>query len=115
MTRTKESERERIRRYREHNPEKLQEQTRRSNRVRRFVKFGVSEADYARKLAAQGGQCLICSSLPHPHRKLCIDHDHATNKIRALLCVRCNTGLGLFMDDPDLLLAAVSYLSFYTD
>ncbi len=57
-------------------------------------------------LAAQGGLCALCLAAPAAH----VDHDHATDAVRELLCFNCNGGLGQFRDDPTVLLAAVTYL-----
>lgn len=59
-------------------------------------------------LAAQNNRCGICEKIfsGPPY----VDHDHATGKVRALLCNRCNLGIGHFYDDPALLQRAISYL-----
>ncbi len=56
----------------------------------------------------QGGACAICRR--RPARRLCIDHCHATRKVRGLLCDNCNIALGLLDDDPDRLRAALAYV-----
>ena len=43
-------------------------------------------------------------------RRPTIDHDHLTGRIRGGLCSRCNTGIGLLLDNPALLRAAADYL-----
>jgi hypothetical protein len=39
-----------------------------------------------------------------------IDHNHVTGGVRGVLCTRCNTGLGKFLDGVDLLKKAIAYL-----
>ena len=38
------------------------------------------------------------------------DHNHGTDEFRGFLCDSCNTSLGKFRDDPDLLARAIKYL-----
>lgn len=63
-------------------------------------------------IAAQGNRCAICGCLGEdaPRKRLVLDHDHATGRIRAMLCLQCNSGLGQFRDSPELLAAAIRYL-----
>ena len=70
--------------------------------------YGISLEDYARLLVRQGGVCAIC--LKAPAERLCVDHCHATGKVRGLLCRTCNVGLGCYRDDPSLVTAAAAYL-----
>jgi hypothetical protein len=62
---------------------------------------------------AQGGVCKVCGCPPtgkgHCSR-LHLDHDHATGEHRSMLCVGCNTALGLMKDNPETLRAAADYL-----
>ena len=43
-------------------------------------------------------------------KALHVDHDHKTGKVRALLCHRCNLGIGLFEDNTEFVVAMFSYL-----
>lgn len=69
----------------------------------------LTNQEYRRMLASQGGACAICGVRPR-RRRLAIDHDHETGAIRGLLCGNCNLGIGHFADDPGLLQKAASYL-----
>lgn len=75
--------------------------------------YGITSMEYEQILKRQGGGCIICGSRVGNKRTkfLHIDHDHSTGCIRGLLCSRCNTGLGLFHENPELLRAALDYLS----
>ena len=82
--------------------------------------FGITIDDYERMLKEQGGVCAICkevckdtnaAGLP---RHMPVDHCHKTGKIRAILCGKCNKGLGAFRDDPDLLMEAAAYLEAHS-
>jgi len=42
---------------------------------------------------------------------LAIDHNHLTNKVRGLLCNKCNQGIGFFNDNVHLLSEAIKYLN----
>jgi len=74
-------------------------------------KYGIGISDYSRMLVAQDGRCAICHGEPNGHGDLHVDHDHATGRVRGLLCANCNLGLGNLRDSADLLLAAHAYLT----
>lgn len=72
--------------------------------------YGIGIKEYDQMLANQGGVCAICHEKCIQKPSLAIDHDHETGRVRALLCGRCNQGIGLFRERLDLLLAAATYL-----
>jgi Autographiviridae endonuclease VII len=76
----------------------------------RYLKsrYGLSREDYDALLARQGGVCAICAK--PPEKTLCVDHCHATGKVRGLLCRQCNFGLGCLGDDQAALIASLVYL-----
>ncbi len=83
---------------------------RRRSRLRRY---GLSEADYQKLLTQQNGVCAICGQAP-TKAPLSVDHDHATNKVRGLLCINCNMALGQMNDNPEWLRRAADYLDQQT-
>lgn len=50
--------------------------------------------------------CEVCGSTTN----LCIDHDHATGKVRGTLCSRCNHALGLMKDNHENIIKLANYL-----
>ena len=73
-------------------------------------KFGISLAQYDTLLQRQKGVCAICGQ-SSTRRTLDVDHDHKNGRVRGLLCSACNTGIGLFHDDPDIFVRIIKYLS----
>ena len=62
-------------------------------------RYGMTLEAYEEMVEKQEGRCLICGELPPA---LFIDHDHATGKVRGLLCPRCNGALGVIETHPNL-------------
>jgi hypothetical protein len=71
---------------------------------------------YARLFKKQRGLCAVCKKPESAKRpdgvqaRLAIDHCHATNRARALLCRRCNIGIGAFKESIVTLRSAIKYL-----
>lgn len=93
--------------WRQNNPKKCQNYYR--NSVLKI--YGITPQEYDALLKNQNGKCAICRR-PHTdfERRLHVDHDHSTGKVRGLLCVKCNQGIGYLDDCPELLERARQYL-----
>jgi len=81
------------------------------------TKYGIDLKHYEKLFEQQNGQCKICGT-KKPGRKgvkrFSVDHCHKTNKIRGLLCMSCNTAIGLLNENPVLFDAAKQYLEEYS-
>jgi hypothetical protein len=81
--------------------------------------FGLTLAEYDILLENQKGVCAICGMAETRqvrHQKiyhLAVDHDHATGKLRGLLCSRCNKLLGALNDDIGICKAIIAYLTHW--
>lgn len=93
----------------------LQEVYRRNQQDRSLKNlYGITASQYSSLLAKQNNSCAIChSQSPKANSKYFhVDHCHVTKKVRGLLCIECNLGLGKFQDNPQNLLKAALYLEF---
>lgn len=77
--------------------------------LRRAQHYGISKDAWMALYDAQGGTCRICCDAITVSRAA-TDHDHATGKIRGLLCSRCNSMLGHGRDRTEILASAIRYL-----
>lgn len=76
--------------------------------------FGITADDYERMLAEQGGVCALCFKDNVDGRRLAVDHDHTTGKVRGLLCSPCNRAIGFFGDDPRVMERAAIYVELHS-
>jgi|TARA_R110002096_G_scaffold159551_1_gene325497 hypothetical protein len=121
MPQTKEQKAAYMREYYKENREHLDSYTkdyRKKNKEKVFAshkeyrlksKYGMTLKDQTILLQKQNNKCKICL-VEFSNVKPNIDHCHTTNKVRGLLCLNCNTGLGHFKDNTKLLTKAINYL-----
>jgi hypothetical protein len=77
----------------------------------RWIKrYGITLEQYEKMYAKQNGVCKICKNPCVTRNLLSVDHCHTTGKVRGLLCVKCNTALGMLNDNIALLSNAILYL-----
>ncbi len=122
--------REASRKWRKDNPEKAREVNRktraknlekhrecqRNSNFKRSHGITRDQADAMTK--AQDGKCAICdweSTGDYHGERLFVDHDHATGKIREMLCHSCNASLGLVKENIDTLMKMVAYIVKHTE
>lgn len=67
----------------------------------------LTDQEYKEMYEVQRGKCKICGE---EEQELLVDHNHATGKVRGLLCRKCNTGLGFFSDSTLILHFASEYV-----
>jgi hypothetical protein len=100
-------------------PVPSQKRLRESNKDK-YRRYGITAETYTKMLQDQNELCAICGD---PERRaksetgtlmrLVVDHCHETLKVRALLCWRCNIGLGVAKDSIKVLQKMIEYLEFH--
>lgn len=105
---------DRQRQYQKLNKERIGQQQKEwylKNQDKRLKKlYGISLVEYNFILKKQNNSCAICG---RKDRKLCLDHDHTTNKVRGLLCHQCNHAIGLLGENIRSLNKAINYIEYY--
>ena len=80
------------------------------------LRYNLTPQEYETKLASQDYKCALCGKDANDNVRrgkvepLYVDHCHKTNKLRDLLCHQCNSGLGHFKDNIEILQKAIDYL-----
>lgn len=69
--------------------------------------YGITLEEFNSMLDAEGHTCPICRN---PKTEPVVDHDHATGKVRGILCGSCNKAIGFLCDNPEIAEAAANYL-----
>lgn len=92
------------------NPEKYRAMGKASERRRKLKRYGLTEEEYKTLLLSQEGKCAICRSDNNNNRDWHVDHCHATNIVRGVLCHHCNLMLGNARDSIENLSSAIKYL-----
>lgn len=78
--------------------------------------YNITLEDYNKMFQAQNGCCKICKR--HQSKlvkRLCVDHNHETGEVRALLCHQCNTGIGNFLESTQIMREGADYLDFFNN
>ena len=80
-------------------------------------RYGITYGQYEEMLKSQEGVCAICGkdNKHKTQRRLHVDHDHKTGKVRELLCIRCNTVIGNCKENIEILKKMIKYLVRHLD
>lgn len=78
--------------------------------------YGISSKEYEELFLKQDGKCAVCGKdnsgviLNGKRKRMYVDHDHVTGKVRGLLCKDCNSALGFVHDNPEILSELLRYI-----
>lgn len=75
------------------------------------TKYGLSLLQFNIMLDEQRHKCALCYVGLNPP---CVDHDHITKEVRALLCFHCNALLGNAKENPNVLRRAAEYIEAFS-
>lgn len=76
-------------------------------------RYGLTSGEVVVMRESQEGLCAICAKPPKKNA-LHVDHCHITGKVRALLCVKCNSGLA-YLENEEFCTAARRYLAKHSE
>jgi hypothetical protein len=80
--------------------------------------YGITLAQFEEIFEAQDYKCAICFcplDIDGESSKAHLDHNHTTGKIRQILCVRCNKGIGYLQEDTDIMQSAIDYINLHKE
>lgn len=84
-----------------------------SKNQRNIRKYGLTALQVEKMIERQRMRCFICERTFNRKKRMslpAVDHCHTSGRVRGILCGFCNTGLGMFKDNPDVLEKAAQYI-----
>jgi hypothetical protein len=76
-----------------------------------MTRYGITRDQFEKMLLIQRGKCGICEKFFYGTRRMFVDHDHKSGRVRGILCYPCNHRLlGRGLEDPDVHERAAQYL-----
>ena len=97
------------------NPKRVKKSNKNSARKSMLKnRYGITLGQYDRMFEQQNGVCAICSGTNPDGRRLAVDHNHKTGRVRELLCLKCNGQLS-GIEDKGYLKKAIKYLRKHND
>ncbi len=73
-------------------------------------RYNMSSEDLNKLKELQDNKCAICRKEESKRFRLFVDHNHKTGKVRGLLCNSCNSAIGYFSDDIELMKSGIQYI-----
>lgn len=75
--------------------------------------YGISLKEKRLLIEKSNNKCNICQIVFKSESEAYLDHCHNSKKIRGILCLTCNAGIGYLKDNIELLKEAIKYLEIY--
>lgn len=73
--------------------------------------YNLTKDEFYIILEKQNYSCPICGvNILNMLKNIHVDHNHTTGIVRGILCSKCNQGIGLFMENKNILKSAIEYL-----
>lgn len=80
------------------------------------TRYNITPEEWTEMFTKQNQRCAVCKTTESAYRnnkpRFCVDHCHATGKIRGILCSKCNAAIGMIDENPEILKGIAEYLNF---
>lgn len=93
--------------YRKQNFEKIKVEKRKWH-LKKYYKLTIEEYEFMKQ--QQDNKCLCCGEVKE---KLVVDHNHVTEKVRSLICNKCNVLVGYLEKDNKAIKKAQNYINIF--
>jgi hypothetical protein len=79
---------------------------------RGYLPFACTPEQYLELWKRSNNRCELCGTHESETQQgyLCVDHCHETGKVRGVLCGSCNSGIGMFAENTELMQKAIEYI-----